>query len=934
MTTKNSIISALLYMLCLLNVYAETELPINESVRIGKLDNGLTYYLCHNDYPEHRVSFYLPMRVGSIQEDDNQNGLAHFLEHMAFEGSEHFNGKGKTISDYLQSIGVTDVNAYTSIISTIFHINDVTSTRQSTMDSCLLILKDWCHGLLLTDEEIEKERGVIREEWRLHQTPEERIGDKIGPTVYSGTKYGSHNVLGLEEIIDSFPPQLLRDFYHKWYRPDNQAVIVIGDIDVNEMENSIKRVFKDLALDKNAPQVTNETVPGNDQPIIVVEKDEKLQYDHIQVLFKRENGSREQRNSLEYFHDCYIRGMISDMMSQRLSDKCLEEHCPYVWAVAGDCDFPTRDNEAFALDCFPKSGEHLQALQELIAETMRVEKYGFTESEYSLMKKEYLSQIEQQYNKRNHISNSSIADGCCYHFIFNLPLLSTEQEYHLTKEAINNITLETINQRFPELIHFDGKDLVIICNIKNDEQNDFTTSEDVLQTIEAALSSSITEAYQNDDIPESIMSELPTKGRIVNEHHNDILGFVELELSNGAKVILKPTDNNEDLILMRAYQKGGKSVYDEKDQANLLLFGVVNASGKGKFSQLLLQKALAGKKVKVNSYIYNFEDYVTGSSSKKDLETMFQLTHLQFTAINRDDNSFNKLINYYKNLYQSGGPSSVTEYMDTIKYIASGNHWLVKPFSNEDFQHVDYDRILEIARERTANAGNYTFIFTGSFDEKAIRPLVEQYIASLPSKKDATTQWGEMDIHPKGQIINHFTQEMETPKGYVYLERHNTSMEYNLEHQIQAKILGQVLLKKYRERIREDAGSAYMVLTYGLCYREGNDQYTGIQVYIPVISESCGQALEIIKEEINNACQSIDEQTIEGIKKSLIAEHENQIKEDNYWISCIQHYKIYGIDEHTHYNELVNVQTSEKIIDFARQLMSANNSVDVVITPK
>lgn len=935
MTTKYSIISALFYMLCLLSVYAETELPISESVRIGKLDNGLTYYICHNNYPEHRVSFYLPMRVGALQEEEDQNGLAHFLEHMAFEGSKHFNGKGKTIRDYLQSIGVIDINAYTAISSTVFHINDVPSKRQSALDSCLLILKDWCCGLQLTDEEIEKERGVIREEWRLRQTAEQRIGDKIGPIVFSGSKYGYRNIIGTKEIIDNFPPQLLRDFYKMWYRPDNQAVIVIGDVDVDDMENRIKQVFSDLSTNDNAQQVIGEIVLGNDEPIVVVEKDEKLEYDHLQVVFKREHGSRDQRNSYAYFQDSYIRGMISEMLSQRFAERCQDADCPFVWAVAVDCDFPTRDNEAIALDCLPKNGLHLQALQELVREAMRVEKYGFTESEYSLKKKEYLSQIEQEYINRNHISNASIADDCCNHFIDNLPLLSKEQEYHLVEEAINNITLEMVNQRFPELIHFDGKNLVAICNIKNDEQSDFTSPADVLNTIEAALSSSMIEAYQHDDVPENLMTELPAKGAIVNEHFDIILGFTELELSNGAKVILKPTDNNEDLILMWAYQKGGRSNYDEKDRPNLLLYGsVVNSSGKGDFSQSQLQKALAGRNVSLNSYIYNFEDYVSGSSSKRDLETMFQLTYLQFTAIKRDDNSFNRSINYFKNMYQNGGPHSVTEYMDTINFIACGNQWLAKPLSSEDLQHVDYDRILEIARERTADASNYTFIFTGSFDEETIRPLIEQYIASLPSGKGQVARWGQHDMHPSGNIINHFTQEMETPKGYVYFESNNTSIECNLEHQIQVNMLGQVLLKKYRERIREDAGSAYMVLAYGLCNRIGDEKYTGVQVYIPVIPESCDQALEIIKEGMNNACQSIDEQTIEGIKKSLIAEHENQIKNDNYWIGCIQHYKMYGIDKHTHYNELVNAQTSEKIVNFARQLISANNSVEVVITPQ
>ena len=405
--------------------------------------------------------------------------------------------------------------------------------------------------------------------------------------------------------------------------------------------------------------------------------------------------------------------------------------------------------------------------------------------------------------------------------------------------------------------------------------------------------------------------------------------------SNGAKVILKPTAVNEDKIHMSAFQKGGRSVYNQKDRANLLLFSpVVNSSGKGHLSKMQLQKALAGKQTSIRTYLYNYNDYIFGTSSNRDLETMFQLTYLQFTSINRDDQSFNQIIQYYENLYQNGGPESVTKYMDTISYISSGNHWLFKPLSSDDFQHVEYDRILQIARERTANASNYTFIFTGSFDEITIRPLIEQYIASLPSVGESTAHLGNQDIHPKGNIINHFTKQMDTPKGYVYMNWHDTSMAYSLEHQIQSEMLGQILGDKYRERIREDEGAAYMVLANGWCSREGNDPYTGIQVYIPVIPESCDQVLGIIKEEMVNASQAIDNNTIESIKKSMILAHESQIKNDDYWLGCIQLYEMYGIDEFTRYNEVVNSQTSDSISAFARQLISANNSVEIVITPQ
>ena len=913
-------------------------IPVDEEVRIGKLDCGLTYYIRHNDYPEHRVNFYIAQRVGSIQEEESQRGLAHFLEHMAFNGSEHFNGEGKSIIDYTRSLGVAfgkDLNAYTSIAETVYNINDVPSTRQSAIDSCLLILKDWSNGLLLTDEEIDKERGVIHEEWRLRRSAQQRMLENQLETLYPDSKFGKRMPIGLMEIVDNFPYQVLRDYYHKWYRPDNQALVIVGDVDVDHIEAQIKELFKGMTLNPNAAQVVDEPVPDNEQPIIVIDKDKEQQYSQVYVMFKHDATSKEEKGDLKYMLEQYATSIMGQMLNARLSEAAQEPDCPFLQAYAYDGNYLfANTKDALTLICMPKEGQTDAATQALVTEAMRAAKHGFTGTEYVRAKEEYLSQLERQYNERNKISNASLASQYYRNYLDNEPIPSIEQEYQIMNMIAPQIPVELINSILPQLITTDGKNLVIMNFNQEKDGAVYPTYESLKGAVDAGLAAQV-EAYVDNVKQEPLISNLPKAGKIVKEKENTTLGYKELELSNGARVILKKTDFKENEIRMNAFQRGGSSLYGEQDWANTQLLPVaVMSSGLGNFSNTELEKAMAGKQANVMLSMDTYEDELSGNSTVKDLETLFQLTYLKFTAINKDEKNFNQFMGQIENALKNRDLDPETVFEDSVSYILANHNWRDKPFTVEALKDVNYDRMLQIAKERTANAANYTFIFVGAFDEAVIRPYIEQYIASLPAQKGKKSNFVDVESHPVGQTITHFTRKSETPKAVAQIYWYDAKTPYTLENQIKANILGQVLGKIYLQKIREDESAAYSAGARGWSTYEGNNFFTAVMAYCPMKPEKADVAIRIMNEEMVNACNSIDETTLKEIKELFVKDMQTSFKENGYWVRNIHNYLFTGYDGHTGIIDIVNAQTPESIAAFARQLMSAGNKVEVVMLPE
>ena len=908
-------------------------IPLDEAVRIGKLDNGLTYYIRNNNYPEHRANFYIAQRVGAMQEEDNQNGLAHFLEHMAFNGSEHFNGEGHRIDDYLQSKGYN--NAYTNLTETVYIISDIPTTNQGTIDSCMLILKDWSHGLLLTDEEIDKERGVIHEEWRLGRDAGERMRNRQLETIFPGSKYAKRDVIGSMDVIDYFPYQVLRDYYDKWYRPDNQALVIVGDVDVDYIEAKIKELFKDVpAPAPDAAQVETFPVPDNDEPIVAIDKDVEQQFSYVNLMFKHNIVEKEQKNDISYLVINYMKNMMSSMLNQRFDEKAQDTDCPFLQARAYDMSYMgANTKDAFYLTVVPKEGMTEAATQAGMIEALRAAKYGFTATEYARAQEDYMSRLERQYNERDKVHNNTYTQNCYRHFLDNEPLISIEDNYEIMKMIAPNVPVEAINELLPELISTDGKNLVVVNFNQEKEGAVYPTKEGLMAAITNAESAQIT-PYVDNVKQEPLIAKLPKKGKIVKETYNEILGYKDLELSNGVHVLLKPTDFKQDEIFMMAQQRGGSSLYGEKDWANCeLLDAVIEYSGLGGFNNMELKKALAGKRVSISQRMQSDMDYITGSSNVKDLETLFQLAYLQFTDVTKDEKNYNALLNIIDISLKNKDLEPENVFNDSLNYILNNYNWRSKPFTIDDLQNLNYDRVLEIGKERTANAASYIFEFIGSFDEAIIRPLIEQYIASLPAKKGMKSNWVNVSDYPKGQVIKHFDHKMETPKTNINITWMNTEMPYSLENNIKANLLGRILSRIFYDKIREDAGAAYSVYAYGYSMLDADQPVTMITAQAPLKPEFTDLALQIMNEEMVKACETIDVTKLEDFKTAMLQEHETQVKENNYWYSVIGAYANRGLDNHTGYEDIVKAQTPESMAAFARQLMSAGNKVEVVMTP-
>ena len=940
MKIKHLFVAALLFIASSAATMAQgmqmPSLPVDSAVRIGKLPNGLTYYIRHNGYPEHRVNFYIAQRVGSIQEEDNQRGLAHFLEHMAFNGSDNY--PGDKLLSYLRSIGVEfgrDLNAYTSIAETVYNIDNVPSNNVASLDSCLLVLKDWSNGLTLDAEEIDKERGVIENEWRLRSTPNQRMFERNLEKLYPGSKYGRRMPIGTMEVVKNFKPEVLRQYYHKWYRPDNQAIIIVGDIDVDRTEAKIKELFSSIKLDPNAAPVVAEPVPDNNEAIIIVDKDKEQQVNIVQIMFKHEAVPDSLKDNPMYLIQQYATNLSTQMLNARLGEVAQNADCPFVQAFVTDGDYIfAKTKDAFTVVCVPKPGQTDAAISAAIREVMRATKFGFTPTEFVRAKDEYMSQLEKVYTNRNKRENSVYCELYTRNFLDNEPIPSIEDEYAIMQQLSQAIPVEVLNENLKQLVSLTDTNLVVLSFNTEKEGAVYPTAEGIKKAIDSVHGEQLT-AWVDNVKQEPLIANLPKKGKITGEKENKTLGYKELTLSNGARVILKKTDYKDDEVVLSASSKGGSSLLGDEDIVNAKAFNmVVASSGLGNFSTTELQKALAGKQANANLVLNNFHEGLSGQSTPKDIETLFQLTYLYFTDIKKDEKSYAQLMTTLETLLKNQELSPDAALGDSLKNTLYSHN---KRFANlklEDLKNVNYDRILQIAKERTANAADFVFTIVGNFDEAAIRPLIEQYIASLPAngKKE---NWKKVSTYNKGEAVNKFTRKMETPKANAYMYWYNLDVPYSLENEITASAAGQVLEMIYLKKIREDAGAAYSAGAQGDASLTGDTPFTYIIGVCPMDPAKSDMALKIMDEEAKNLCNTVDADMLDKVKELMLKRIDDNAKTNSYWVEVLENYDEFGIDQYTDYKNIVNSLTPAKVAKFVKKVIfGGKNSVKVIMLPE
>lgn len=911
-------------------------IPMNKNVRQGKLSNGLTYYILHNEWPEHVANFYIAQRVGSIQENDKQRGLAHFLEHMAFNGSEHY--PDSTLLDYTRSLGVgfgDDLNAYTSIDQTVYRICNVPVKRSTALDSCLLILKDWSNGLTLADKEIDKERGVVHQEWQLSSSAIMRIYDRVLPKLYPGSKYGNRLPIGLMSIVDNFPYQDLRDYYKKWYHTDNQCVIVVGDVDVDAIEAQIKKLWANVSVPTTAGKVTEEPVPDNKEAIYVVDKDKELQNTAIGFAMKHDVFPESEKGDQSYYIDQYAKTMIARMFNERLSDLAQKPESPFKDAQGEDGPYIlSKTKDAFQVSLSPKDGKDLEALATVYRETLRAREFGFTPTEFERSKAEYLSQIESAYLNRSKITNDQYGDDLRDHYLGNEPIPSPEDSYRIMKQIIEMpaLNVNVINSYVKELISDRDSNFVVYAWQQEKPGQKYLTAAQLAQTIKNVRAEKLT-PYVDNVKQEPLLDEtkLPKAGKIVKETENKALGYKELTLSNGARVILKKTDYAENEIQFSGSSKGGKSLYGAADYDNLKYFdSFVGASGLGNFKNKELQKVLAGKQASASVALGSRYQHISGSSVPKDIETMMQLVYLNFTAISKDEESFNALKTQYVEALKNKDLSPESVFSDSVIGSLYAHNPRMAPANVKDFDKVSYDRILQIWKERFASPGQFTYYFVGNFDETTLRPLIEKYLACLPSGKAEV--WGDYPNIVNGKVINKFTRKSETPKA-VAVEVWKMPAAYNLENSILIDAAGQILAMDYLKNIREDASAAYSVNAAGSLSLEGDKAEWQMQAYCPMDPNKSDLAVKLLNDGFKNATMKIDADKVQKVKDYMLKNYDKAIKTNDFWQDILSTYVEHGADFYTNYKQIVEALTPAKIAGCIKQLYDSKNQVEVVMTP-
>ena len=940
MKIKHLFVAAVLFITGTAAVMAQgmqmPPIPVDNAVRIGKLPNGLTYYIRHNDYPEHRVNFYIAQRVGSIQEEENQRGLAHFLEHMAFNGSDNY--PGDKLLEYMRSIGVEfgrDLNAYTSIAETVYNIDNVPSKNIAALDSCLLVLKDWSNGLTLATEEIDKERGVIENEWRLRSSPMQRMMERNLETIYPGSKYGRRMPIGTMEVVKNFKPEVLRQYYHKWYRPDNQAIIVVGDIDVDRTEQKIKEMFSGIKLDPNAAPVVAEPVPDNNEAIIVVDKDKEQQFNIVQIMFKHDDVPDSMKTSLAYMVQQYALNLSLQMLNARLAEVGQNPECPYLQAYVSDGDYIyAKSKDAFAVVCIPKPGQTEAAISAAVREVMRATMFGFTPTEFVRAKSEYMSQLEKVYTNRNKRENGVYCELYTRNFIDNEPIPSIEDEYAIMQQISPMIPVEAINEVMKELVSVTDTNLVVMSFNTEKEGTVYPTPESIKKAIDTVHGEKLT-AWVDNVKQEPLIAKMPAKGKITGEKENKTLGYKELTLSNGARVLLKKTDFKDDEVVIDATSKGGSSLLGDEDLVNAKVFDMaIGASGLGNFSNTELEKALAGKQANANLQLFNLHEGLSGSSTPKDLETLFQLTYLYFTDVRKDEKSFAQLMTTLETMLKNQALSPDAAFSDSLMSTLYCHNPRYATLKLEDLKKVNYDRILQIAKERTADAGDFTFTIVGNFDEATIRPLIEQYIASLPAK-GKKENWKKVSTYAKGNAENKFTRKMETPKANAYMYWYNLTTPYSLENAVAASAAGQVLEMIYLKKIREDAGAAYSAGATGMASLGGDTPFTALVGICPMDPEKSDMAIKIMEEEAKKLCTTVDADMLNKVKELMLKRADENAKTNSYWVSTINNLDEYGVDTYTNYKNVVNALTPEKVAKMVKDVIfKGGNSVKVIMLPE
>lgn len=922
------------------SLYAQGQvqpLPMDPEVRYGKLENGLTYFIRHNEQPKQRAHFYIAQRVGSMLEEDNQSGLAHFLEHMAFNGTKNF--PGKNLINYLETIGVkfgANLNAYTGFDETVYTIMDAPTTRAGIVDSCLLILHDWSNNITLDHKEIDDERGVIHEEWRGGQNASMRMLEKLLPMIFpNGNLYGKRLPIGTMDVVLNFKYQDIKDYYKKWYRPDLQALIVVGDIDVDYVENKIKEQFQDVKKPVNAADRFYTQVPDNKEPIVAIATDPEATSTSIMINYAREVLPEAVKASADGAAINYLNAAISSMFSERIAEILQKPNAPFLSASMRSGSFMglVKTKDALSLDITAKEGQYLTALNAVLAEMKRVKDFGFTRSEYDRFRTNMLKSSEEAVKNKANRSNGSYAEEYKSYFTDGGSIPGVEVEHQLLQFITSQIEVQHVNEYFKQIAH--GENLSLAMMAPEKPGLTYPTPAEFLAQYSAALEQKV-EPYKEEVSNEKLITKLPKKGKVVSVKKGLPYGTTLWTLSNGAKVYLKKSDLKENQIILSGVSPGGYRMLDvAKDAENLkVMDAVVGLGGIGNFNNIQLSRALTGRVASASTGVGEFTESVSGSSNNSDVETMFQLLYLNMTAKRQDYETYEAFKQNITEGLRSAAADPMSAVSDSIPAMLFPESILRKPLKEADLDKVSYDRIMEIYRDRFADASDFTFFIIGTFDEVTLKPLVEQYLASLPKtnrKVKDVSRYNLAEGFTKKANSKHFSINADTRMAEVY-DIFVSQMPYNLETRLKTSILGEILTQQYQQTIREDEGG-----TYGVGASASLSKHPKGQASIFINFKTAPEKAALLNAKIKKELQEMSEKgiNVEYFNKT-VKNMENNFQEsqseNSYWLGVLMSKFYENEDNHPIYLETLKKITPESIQQYLKDFLKGHRYFEMIVT--
>ncbi|MEA3288422.1 MAG: insulinase family protein [Candidatus Marinimicrobia bacterium] len=903
-------------------------LPLDPELIIGQLDSGLKYYIKENRNPENRAELRLVINAGSILEDDDQLGLAHLLEHLSFSGSKDF--PKQDLVNYLESTGMRfgpDLNAYTGFDETVYMLHIPTDSSEQ-LDKGLQILENWAHKVTLGGEEIDKERSVVVEEWRMGQGANQRIFDKQLPLMFKGSQYAQRLPIGSMDVIRNASYETIRSFYRTWYRPDLMAIIAVGDFEPAVIEARIKELFSSISN----PEVTRERishdVPGHAETLYALASDPEATRSYVSVLFK--HPSKIDRTVREY-RENIVEGLYHEMLNARFNEITQKADAPFLYGYSGKKSW-ARTTDMVMLNAGVVEGGTAKGLEAILIEGERVRRYGFTSTELDRAKKQVLSSIEKRYQERDKQESRRIASELKQHFLEAEAVPGIEYIYKLYQQMLPGIQLAAVNALGKEFI----TDANRVVTASGPEKEGLTpATEEELAAVMATIETLAIEPYVDNVSTEPLIANLPKPGSILDSKYYEDIDTHEMTLSNGVKVVLKSTDFKNDEILFKAHSPGGYSVFSNEDLiTGKLAAKIMNYNGMGNFSLVDLKKYMAGKQVSTTPYIDALYEGMDGSVSPTDLETLFQMIYLQFTASRQDEEAYTSLMTQFRSMLENASLSPEAAYRDTLSVTLNGHHPRRQPMTVDMLDQVDPLKAQVLYNDRFADASDFTFLFVGNFNKDLISPLILQYLGSLPAPNRAENWVDEKISTPGGKInrkVKHGIDQKSTTR-IVF----SGDFNYTRQNRYDLFSMMQVLKIRLTEVLRKDLGGVYGIGVWASTSKEPAAEYS-LNIAFGCAPERVQELTDAVMVEIKSIMNNPPEQkTIDKVKESQRREREINIEKNSYWLNYLTVYYREGRDlaDFMKYNELVDGFSAQDAQAVAAKHFDLNNMIQVTLYPE